>query len=323
MRFRSWKIDDSVSLSVYASDACGIYVLEFSDGEEYVGQTQHLLSRFSTHRRRWPNEIVGIRFCEVEASRLDEAERDVVATRVRDGARLRNIDLIGLPLRSPELDHFVDPVEVQDWLSGDEAASNIGDRGAIARQRRRTRSRFQELSTRPDYATIRDLLADYLERCIPYPHRTERKIWVVTSLPSTGKSEGWRRLAVLSVNNVEVLVIGEASVPNEDSCVCGFVNLALFDTPPEASGEWLRFEEGQYVKVGKVTRALFGDLQALGELLDDPVLLDAARRLAVGLLRKGGGMFARFHDFNLADDLFAKIEERTSAGGSAGDAWRS
>lgn len=83
MRFRSWKVNDSVSLSVYTPDACGIYVLEFSDDEEYVGQTRHLLSRFSAHRRRWPDEVVGIRFCEVEPDRLDEAERDAVALRVR------------------------------------------------------------------------------------------------------------------------------------------------------------------------------------------------------------------------------------------------
>lgn len=110
-----------------------------------------------------------------------------------------------------------------------------------------------------------------------------------------------------------MLVIGEAAGLDGERCACGFVNLALFDTPPEASSELLSFEEGQYVKVGKVTRAFFDDLEALDELLADPVVLDAARRLAVGLLRKGGGMFARFHDFNLADDLFAAIEASMSA----------
>ena len=37
-----------------------------------------------------------------------------------------------------------------------------------------------------------------------------------------------------------------------------------------------------------------------------------ARKLAVGLLRKGGGMFARFHDYNLADDLFSVIDARST-----------
>lgn len=191
LHFRSWKIDDSVSLSVYTPDVCGIYVLEFSDGEEYVGQTRHLLSRFAAHRRRWPDEVVGIRFCEVEPELLDEAERDVVATRVRDGARLRNIDLIGLPLRSSELDHYVDPVGVQDWLDGDNTASNIGDRGLIATQRRRTRNRYEKLSVRSDYEHIRRLLAGYLSSCIQTRTvRSGRPGWSPVSRAQEGASIG-------------------------------------------------------------------------------------------------------------------------------------
>ncbi|MDR1823861.1 MAG: GIY-YIG nuclease family protein [Bifidobacteriaceae bacterium] len=308
MRFKSWTIDDSVSLSVLTPDACGVYVLVFTDGEEYVGQTRHLWSRFASHRRRWPGEICELQFSEVEPDRLDEAERDVIAMRERDGAKLRNVDLIGLPLRSPELDHYVDPVAVEDWLDGDMEASSIGERGALALQRRQTRRRYEELSKRPDYGCIRDLLARYLYLCIPYPHRTERKIWVVTSLPTTGRNSRWRRLAALSINNVEALVIGEEPGQDGKPTTCGFINLARFDKLPAAPSCHVWLEAGEYGKTGRVTRAWFDDLAALDALLADEVLLDAARRLAVGLLRKGGTMFARFHDFNLADDLFAAIE---------------
>ncbi|WOQ15999.1 GIY-YIG nuclease family protein [Raineyella sp. W15-4] len=308
MRFTRWSINDAISLSVYTSDACGIYVLEFADGEEYVGQTVHLLSRFSAHRRRWPGEIVAVRFREVAPELLDDAERDVVALLVRDGARLRNVDLIGLPLRSPELDHYVDPVDVEDWLTGDSDASNIGDRGVIAMQRQRTRNKFAELAARPDYEAIRGGLARYVALCIPYPHRTERKIWVVTSLPTTGRSAEWRRLAAISVSNVEALVIGEVTTAGGERAVCGFANLARLDAVPPELSEDLSFQDGEYGKTGAVTQVWFDDLEALGEVLDDEALLDAARRFSVGLLRKGGGMFSRFHDYHLADDLFATIE---------------
>lgn len=46
--------------------------------------------------------------------------------------------------------------------------------------------------------------------------------------------------------------------------------------------------------------------------LDSPAVAEGARRLAIGLLRKGGGMFSRrFHDYNLADDVFASPQQTT------------
>lgn len=54
---------------------CGVYVLEFGDGEQYVGQSVSLLARLATHRRRWP-DIVAIRFaCVVRGSRQRRAGR--------------------------------------------------------------------------------------------------------------------------------------------------------------------------------------------------------------------------------------------------------
>lgn len=312
MRFKRWTIDDSISLSVYAPNSCGIYVLEFANGEKYVGQTRHLLQRFSEHRRRWPGEIVAVEFSRVPRKDLDAAERDTVALHERDGAKLRNIALIGLPVRSTVLDSYVDPVDIEDWLDGDIRASNIGDRGLTRLQQGPASERFKNLSSRTDYEMIRLSLACYIDTCIPYPHRTERRIWVVTCMPSTNKFPGWRRLAAVSINNVEALVIDEITLDNGERSVGGFMNIAPLDEAPAVS-EYLSFQEREYGTVGRVTCLQFEDLEALGEALDNDVLTTAARRLAVGLLRKGGSMMAKYHDYSLADDIFTTIETAISS----------
>jgi hypothetical protein len=68
----------------------------------------------------------------------------------------------------------------------------------------------------------------------------------------------------------------------------------------------------KYSTTGPVSRIQFDGVDALNALLRDETLVRMARKLAVGLLRKGGGMFARFHDYNLADDLFSVIDARST-----------
>ena len=319
LKFTRWDVPPETSLSAVlpASTArCGIYVLEFDDGERYVGKTVNLLARFATHARKQDGRIVGIRFAPLGKDRLAEAEADVVARLVSDGERLRNVDLVPLPLRSEALDIAVEAGVQAAWLEGQETQLNIGERGKAAIQRAKTADKHAELKGHPTFPLIVEQVAKYVETCLPWPHMTEQRFWTLTSLPTTGKSRRGRRLSALSVNNVEVLVFVELLNEETDTWEwCGFLNVANSETVVSrlSGDDRFRVDTVYYRPVGEVQRVDFGDFADLTALLEIPEVLAAARTLAMGLLRKGPSMFARFHDYNLADDVFRYLEGQGSS----------
>lgn len=313
LRFQRWEISDGLSLSALVGPGfggCGIYILEFNDGTQYVGQTVSLLSRITSHRRRWPGQITAVEFAEVPQEALTQAERDMVARAAASGVVLRNIDLVTLPLSSAALDLVVDRTVQDEWLRGETEPLNIGDRGALAAQRRRTLNQYRTLAERSDFPAIVEALGDYLQYCLPWPHQTEGRFWTITSMPSTGRSSTWRRLAAISVNNVETLVLGESrNAPDDPWQPGGFMNLDAHTRMPRAIAPFV--EHGAYKTVGDVKRLWLDDPREVSTALEFPAVAEGARRLAIGLLRKGKGMFSRFHDYNLADDVFAALQQTT------------
>lgn len=313
LRFQRWEVSDDVSLSALVApgfNGCGIYVLEFDDGTEYIGQTVSLLSRIASHRRRWPGQITGLRFAEVPREALTQAERDVVARIAATGIGLRNTDLVALPLSSAALDLVVDRAVQDDWLRGETEPLNIGERGTLALQRRRTLQQYRTLAERSDFPTIVKAMADYLRCCVPWPHQTEARFWTITSMPSTGRSSTWRRLAVITVNNVETVVLGESrDTPGDLWQPGGFMNLDANTSVPHDIAPYV--EVAGYKTVGDVTRLWLDDPPDVSTALQLPAVSEGARRLAIGLLRKGKGMFSRYHDYNLADDIFAELQQAT------------
>ncbi|MFT3889092.1 MAG: GIY-YIG nuclease family protein [Arachnia sp.] len=316
LRFTRWEIPSGTSLSAVvpgAAHLCGIYVLEFADGELYVGQTVSLLTRFADHARRWPGEIVALRFAALVPEELNTAERDVIARLVSHGGHLRNTDLVALPLRSAALDSMVDTAVQAAWLAGDCADLSIGERGQEALQRRRTHARYSLLASRDDFEQIVAILGEYLRICVPWPHQTERRFWTVTSLPGTGRSSDWHRLVTLNINNIEVLMLGEGRQRGANEWqATGFINVAHTKNLDSVRG--LRLERASYGPVGDIRRLRFEHWGAVSRLFGSEVVTEAARELAMGLLRKGSGMFGRFHDYNLADDVFGYLE--STYGGS-------
>lgn len=315
LRFQRWEVSDGLSLSALVGPGfggCGIYLLEFDDGTQYIGQTVDLLSRIASHRRRWPGQIVAVRFAEVPQEALNLAERDAVARTAATGIGLRNIDLVSLPLSSAALDLVVDRTVQAEWLNGETEPLSIGDRGSLALQRRRTLQQYRTLVDHPDHGAIVAAMGDYVRCCLPWPHQTEGRFWTMTSMPSTGRSNTWHRLAAMSVNNVETLVLGEyRDSPTDPWQPSGFMNLALGTQPPPAMAPLV--DHGAYKTVGNVKRLWLGDPRDVSAALEFPAVAEGARTLAIGLLRKGKGMLSRYHDYNLADDVFAALAQLTEA----------
>ncbi|MBN9643914.1 GIY-YIG nuclease family protein [Corynebacterium mendelii] len=311
LRFYNWKMEPGVSLSAVIPEDitnCGIYVLVFADDSVYIGQTVSLKARIATHIRHWDDPISAVLFAPVAKDDLDQTERDVIARYVADGVKLRNIDLVTLPLRSTALDLLVDPQVQAEWLAGQTGPLVIGDRGKIAQQRERTRPKYEHLKQSDSYDDVVEAATAFIRTCIPWPHVTEGRLWTVTSMASTGKCRDWHRLLVVNINNVEVLVLGETLQEDGSWSADGFMNVALspeLENDPDLDAE----RADTYRSTGEVTRIWLADPRWVVELMEDPEIVHAARTLSIGLLRKGRGMFSRFHDYNVADDIFRRLDE--------------
>lgn len=303
---------DSLSAvsSVFPAGAsrCGIYVLHFADGYEYVGQARNVLTRFRTHVRTWAHPIVALDFASVPPEELDGTERQVIQAKEREGARLRNSALVGLPMGKAAVDVVVARAAQEEWLNGVDVRSEVSARCMEAVGRDRSAQNFRTLSERPYYDLLIDILAAYVRQVIPAPDRTEQRFWCVTAMPSTGRTATWRRVAAITVNNVETLVLGESTEDDGTVYLDGFLNVAPGLRLPSS----LDVETAHYRTVGEVQR-IQSEAAFLEFAVHHPLVRDAARITAMGLLRKGTSMMSRYHSTPLADDIFDRIRQEASS----------
>src|SRR5436190_15057535 len=70
---------------------CGVYALEFKNGDYYVGRSVDVVRRFGGHRAS-KDDIISIAFKVVPRGQIAGAEKETIRRLEREGARLRNID---------------------------------------------------------------------------------------------------------------------------------------------------------------------------------------------------------------------------------------
>lgn len=314
LAFRHYEVPAGVSLSAIlpeASPRCGIYVLQFADGYRYVGQARNVLTRFASHRRHWAGRVIGLDFAPSDPSELDDLERRTIQRLEQAGAGLYNSALVGLPMGESPLDLVVDRVEQDRWLDGvSDGEYDLGERIAAAAARRQGGGKFETLRARADYPELRFALLMYLLSVVPWPHETERRFWSITSLPSTNRSRTQRRLSAISVNNVETLVVAE-TLEADEWVMGGFVNVSPGMLARHSQMQ-IPLKRSHYRTVGDVDAIYFVGAEGLLDLLQRPDVVEAARRLTLGLMRKGRGMMAKYHDENLTNNLFALLAELDS-----------
>ncbi|MEI2778828.1 MAG: hypothetical protein V9G19_23245 [Tetrasphaera sp.] len=60
----------------------------------------------------------------------------------------------------------------------------------------------------------------------------------------------------------------------------------------------------RYRTSGDVSRLMFLSPADLASMLEEEAIVTAARRLAIGLMKRGGGLHGRHHSDALADAIF-------------------
>ncbi|MGP9583912.1 GIY-YIG nuclease family protein [Brachybacterium sp. AOP35-5H-19] len=131
-RQRRWEVTNDVALSVYFGldrKLCGIYTLEFEKGERYIVQTIDLVSRLSSHRRRW-DDIVAVSFIECGPEELNDLERAMISD-AESQYVVRNRAFTKMPGGRSELDFVVDVQQQAEWLEGVQPAYPLNERGDV------------------------------------------------------------------------------------------------------------------------------------------------------------------------------------------------
>lgn len=212
------------------------------------------------------------------------------------------------PKRDTASESF-DELGLKPWL-GDPRRFRTGyERTDDPALREQFHGKFVKMQARSDFAQVVDILRQYVQECIPAPPLTERDYWCVTAMPSSG-----HRISVINMHWMEVLVLLYS--PDEGDVGYGFINVDgdILKRAYKTEGGLKKqhplawYEQPVYKKsAGKAginTVAIFADtIEALRMLLDDPVVLDAARHLNWAVMHLGRNIYARFHCYDLADLL--------------------
>lgn len=302
---KRWSLEQVGSVSALLSELdsrCGVYRLTFCDGSRYVGQSLDVAKRVSQHRRRW-EDISDLEFFPTEIEELNEAEELLLRTTERDHD-VRNILLANRPSRTVET-KFEAEHQTSLKLPWDRNA-----RGRLAGDTDDQRwKRFEKLAESPFYPSARLLAGWYLSEVVPSPKITQGKLWTVSALPSTGKTEGYYRIFTLNVGNLETLVAQVIRDGNKWRC---YFRLNTANPSSDLQSFIRRQSKMELVndpyRLTSVVSLIMSEHDAL-ELTEKTEswwrneLLDRAYELNVRLMRQGGGLFRKSHNSYLAQDL--------------------
>ncbi|MDO5535339.1 MAG: GIY-YIG nuclease family protein [Propionibacteriaceae bacterium] len=296
---------------LFRDRGCGIYVLEFADGQYYVGKTTRALQRFTTHVRHW-GDVSAILFRDVSNDDLDRVERETIADRRRAGWTLRNIKHNLGHEQPSSLDEVLAVVEQRHWALGHAeydvapfaVAAGRGPQVPTKLSSSRLASQLIVDEVSVADAVLLDLAA-VIEVGIPEALATERDYWTISDYPSTAGG----RLATLNVGDMEVLYFPRETIQQGQ----GPVNVAVLNTAPghdlpeEIAGGWV--ERGvEHYRAAEVVDQVIVPLGRIGAALDDERTLAAVRTLVLALMRSStSAKFARWHSAELARRAFEVI----------------
>ena len=295
-----WEISNGVAPSIYFGldrKLCGIYILEFTGGDRYVGQTVDLTSRLAAHRHRW-KDIIAVSFLECGPDELDHLERTLI-TQTERSFPVRNKAFTKMPSGDAEIDLVVDRQEQAEWLDGVQPAYPLDERTRAAERRRRTRAKFEALVGHPAYPEALEDLAAYVHEVIPWPSVTGGLYWGVSAMPSTSRTKDRHRLFTVNAHNVELLYLMHYPHENETDAILNVASSVV--TPRDRRDLEIRRQTGyrSYRDCETITLPA----GKIAEVLERLSVLTAARTMALGLMRRGPSNFAKFHSDALLDEV--------------------
>lgn len=349
-RFHRYELGDLTSVApLVKPNSCGIYILEFANGDKYVGQSVNLTRRFSSHvhgsshHEAW-RDIEAISFVLLPKEELNRAEREVIAELVAKGDVLRNI-VFNPRYRGPsKLDGVISIKDQKHWALGETIFDIESFQSACKRPRGITPKLFTNSVARRKYPLFyfTDSNEDFLLRdaflsdiaavltSIPEAVRLEREFWTISDMPKTAGG----RFFTLNVGFLEILYsptsILEVAPGFEDEPPFPVVFLNLPSETFLVGNPELGFKVNSE-KLTKLGEGLvyadrvkysYSEFDCLGirpgylrDILAVSEVREPLQQLIVQLMRRSRvGLFRRAHSAELARLAFQKVAEEFSSG---------
>lgn len=296
----------SISDVFPAGKRCGIYILQFLNGEVYAGQALDVTRRYVQHSKTH-DDIVNISFKQVPKANLNDEERVVIWELEHKGFHLRNIMFTSIPKGDSDFDLVMPTKEQQKWLDDFSLQDFSGTKAQDDTLRRKYHQKFQRFLELPQSETAIILLRYYIQQGIPIPLRSEMAFWGCSCLPSYAKhgitvysriNINWQEVfTVLTTQGVLISSFHLALSPLEQA----FGNSLdlLFEKFPSLTSTEHFYEPGGHdqlhIEIEGAESALF--------LLEDADIIKAIRLFNLRLMKKGPCAYSRYHCMDLSDRL--------------------
>lgn len=199
----------------------GLYMWEGEANEVYVGiSSTSVVSRLRQHVKDYDHaNIQSFRYMPESANTatLRAAERELIYDLCRNGFTCFNREHSAVIYGTSVLDELVSVEEQKAWFNSPAEAnladlrSGEADRSVLGGKSAEVRSkvRFEELSSHPEFESILEALATYLHGCVLFPRRTQGQFWSLSCLPSLRMGGGVKRLVTLNMGMLEVFYLNE------------------------------------------------------------------------------------------------------------------
>lgn len=314
--FTRWVVEPGDTLAAILAEIptrSGVYIIEFANGERYVGETENIQTRFATHVLRsgqhapW-KDAVALQFWPLPRfSRVERQveERKLIEELRAQGHTLRNRTWNLYSTQPGTLDGTLDADTFEHWAAGtiDHAIRrDWHEPDAVLERCIRDGSKLMRNTAAVPglYGAIIDDVASVLHRTIPMPVTLEAKRWTLSDFPSTSGG----RFVTLNVGRLEVYF-----APREWDDPWVVLNAALGTVQKIKRERQLKELDAEAnsraYKGHPVDQFAFGAGEVAEAFDRSPALLEGVRRLTMQLMRREtSGLFARHHSEVLATEVF-------------------
>lgn len=337
LKFTWYRLAADISPAVIVGEnVTGIYVLQFSNGERYVGKALNIAKRITQHRHSnkhhsaW-HDIIALAFAAVPATELDRYERETIEQQKTLGVGLRNV-MFNLQTTSPRpIDSILGLTLESHWATGQERYLCAGEYALPQPRSDKKPKLFTQKTAQqllPDGRSMAEAVVDDLAfavmNLIPNAPELEGDYWSISDCPSTVGG----RFATLNVGNLELMYFPSNayfSYPNRQNrsifnshlnvveeafsplwCLPGSTFSERFFHPDED----FALSSASYPQA-KTTQIIVpsGELAALPTSTLH-VVIEQARKLPLQLMRNTRNtLFNRFHSVPLTDAVYQRIQQ--------------
>jgi hypothetical protein len=295
-----------------ASRRCGIYILQFSNGEFYAGLATDVTRRYIQHCKVH-GDIEKIYFKKIGKRKLKEEERAVIWSLEQSGYQLRNITFTSMPKGDSDFDFVMSPSEQDKWLKDLNYVDTEGDRPVNPELRRKYNAKFRRFASMSQFNEVVRTLQCYAAVGIPAIRRSEISFWSCSCLPSPTRLHNtiytrvnifWQEVFTAYEHEGELwFSLHLALSPLEKAFGPSLSPLLNEHTSLEVTDHY--YEPGGQDQINLEIPGA----EAARKLIREASVSSAIRLFNLRLMKKGPCIFGRYHCMDLADMVASNSPE--------------